>query len=210
MAASLALVVSAIAGVLGMFQSGFNLSCVNTPQPKIVCFLIDNFKTRYHLTLTEEDAVVHFTAIISIYLVGSIIGGLAGGWLADRYGRQRVLYVVQAFNILGGLCQALTQPISSYEILLAGRLIIGITGGILTTVVPVYLAEISPVNIRGLLGALNNLTLIIGAVAGMVTGINHVMGTAELWHWSLGLNVPLGASTRLSLPSAQSLPSTWC
>ena len=61
---------------------------------------------------------------------------------------------------------------------IAGRLIIGITGGILTTVVPVYLAEISPVNIRGLLGALNNLTLIIGAVVGMVTGINHVMGTS--------------------------------
>ena len=62
----------------------------------------------------------------------------------------------------------------------AGRLIIGVTGGILTTVVPVYLAEISPVNIRGLLGALNNLTLIIGAVAGMVTGINHVMGTGDV------------------------------
>ena len=101
MAGKLTLVISAIAGVLGMFQSGFNLSSVNTPHPQIKKFLIDNFKGRYGVKLTDDQAEVHYSAIISVYLVGSIIGGITGGWLADKYGRKKVLLVVQAFNILG-------------------------------------------------------------------------------------------------------------
>ena len=106
----LTLVISAIAGVLGMFQSGFNLSSVNTPHPHIIDFLVRNFKARYGVDLSDNEAEVHYSAIISVYLVGSIVGGISGGWLADRYGRKRVLCVVQAFNIIGMAFCPFTLP----------------------------------------------------------------------------------------------------
>ena len=108
--------------------------------------------------------------------------------------------------IIGGLCQALCQMVASYEILLGGRLIIGVTGGIMTTVVPIYMAEIAPARARGILGALNNLTLILGVVAGLTLGIQHLMGTRELWHWSLGLNVPMGAANAAFLAFSPESP----
>ena len=95
---------------------------------------------------------------------------------------------------------------ASYEILLGGRLIIGVTGGIMTTVVPIYMAEIAPARARGILGALNNLNLILGIVAGLTLGIRHLMGTSELWNWSLGLNVPMGAANAAFLAFSPESP----
>ena len=76
----------------------------------------------------------------------------------------------------------------------------------MTTVVPIYMAEIAPARARGILGALNNLTLILGVVAGLTIGIQHLMGTSELWNWSLGLNVPMGAANAAFLAFSPESP----
>ena len=54
----------------------------------------------------------------------------------------------------------LAKYIRSYEILLAGRFVSGIFCGIFSGLVPMYLNEIAPQNLRGLLGTSNQLFLV--------------------------------------------------
>ena len=41
---------------LSMFQFGYNLSSLNTPQTKVEQFLVDTFKQRYNVTLSQSDS----------------------------------------------------------------------------------------------------------------------------------------------------------
>ena len=64
-----------------LFKVGVSLQSLIVTIP----IIIKNFKERYGVVLSQDDAERHYSAIISIYLVGSLLGGISGGWLADRY-----------------------------------------------------------------------------------------------------------------------------
>lgn len=59
---------------------------------------------------------------------------------------------------------------SSYELLVIGRFIIGVACGLFTGLVPLYITEIAPVNIRGGLGTLNQLAVTFGILSSQVLG----------------------------------------
>lgn len=41
----------------------------------------------YNATLTIEDLEIVWASVVSIYLVGGVIGSLIGAWIADKWGR---------------------------------------------------------------------------------------------------------------------------
>ena len=57
----------------------------------------------------------------------------------------------------------------------------GIFSGLFLGVVPMYLSEIAPVNLRGLAGTLNQLFLVIGNLFANVSGLPQLFGTTNLW-----------------------------
>ena len=59
-------------------------------------------------------------------------------------------------GVLGGLTMALSRPTMAWEVLLVGRLVVGLTAGLNTVLVPVYVSEIAPLHLRGALGRLQH------------------------------------------------------
>lgn len=70
-----------------------------------------------------------WSAIVSIYLVGGSIGSLGGSWLADRVGRKGALVASGLLAIAAGLLFAACMAVNSVEMLVAGRLLIGLSSG---------------------------------------------------------------------------------
>ena len=79
--------------------------------------------------------------IVAAVLLGSVISSLFAGALADWIGRKYAM-------VLAGLLFALSIPIiamsDGYAALLLGRLLQGVSGGLIGVVIPLYLAECAP------------------------------------------------------------------
>ncbi|KAJ7295832.1 hypothetical protein O6H91_Y181800 [Diphasiastrum complanatum] len=81
----------------------------------------------------------------SLVLV-SIVGGIIAGLLADIIGRKKSMLVAAIIVIAGCITMGLAP---SFSVLLLGRLITGIGYGIPFVLVPLYIAEVSPTEVRG-------------------------------------------------------------
>lgn len=91
----------------------------------------------------DSDLQGGITASMS---AGSFVGALCAGPLADFFGRKIALQVASLIWIIGSVVTCSSQNVGH---LIAGRIINGLSVGIMSSQVPVYLSELSPKGIRG-------------------------------------------------------------
>ncbi|MBJ6764173.1 sugar porter family MFS transporter [Myxococcaceae bacterium JPH2] len=96
---------------------------------------------------------------VSSALVGSAVGAFFAGRLADHFGRTRVMAIASGLFILSALGSGLAFALWDLSI---WRLIGGLSVGIASVVVPAYIAEIAPAHLRGRLGSLQQLAIVVG------------------------------------------------
>ncbi|KAI0629434.1 general substrate transporter [Trametes polyzona] len=99
--------------------------------------------------------------------LGSLLGALTAGTLADKYSRRQSIFAACAVFCIGSALQCGAQ---SPNHLILGRGIGGLGVGALSMLSPLYMAEISPPEVRGSLMALEQFAIVIGAVLGFWTG----------------------------------------
>ncbi|RSL37933.1 hypothetical protein CEP53_015345, partial [Fusarium sp. AF-6] len=118
------------------------------------------------------------TAMITL---GAFIGAINQGWIADWISRKRSIMVSVVVFTIGS---ALQTSAVNYAMLVVGRFIGGIGIGQLSMVVPLYISEISPPEIRGTLLVFEELSI----VAGIVIAFYITYGTRYIsshWSWQL-------------------------
>lgn len=94
----------------------------------------------YHLLDSQQEWIV------SSMMVGAAVATLCSGVLAYRLGRKYSLLIAAASFCLGAIiCTCAVSP----EMLIVGRLILGVGLGVASYATPLYLSEITPKNIRG-------------------------------------------------------------
>jgi SP family xylose:H+ symportor-like MFS transporter len=101
----------------------------------------------------------------SCALVGCLVGSLAAGYFADRYGRRRVLLVA---GMLFAVSSALTGWSYSFAAFIVWRILGGTAIGLSSNVSPLYIAEISPAAIRGRLVSLNQFAIVVGILLAQI------------------------------------------
>ena len=107
----------------------------------------------FHLSSSQQGSVV------SILLIGAMIGALAAGKTCDGLGRKKAVTLFGLVFALGTLIAVVAQ---NYGTLLVARFVLGLAVGAASASVPVYLGEISPSNIRGRILSLNQLLITVG------------------------------------------------
>lgn len=117
----------------------------------------------------EDDTTASTKAALfsSMISVGAMAGALSAGKLADTLGRPRTLALAALPMIGGYVWLAFTRnPIEA----ILTRVVIGVGVGIGSVGTPVYINEVAPVEYRGVLGGLNQLTITIGIFAVYLAG----------------------------------------
>lgn len=84
--------------------------------------------------------------LTALLQLGAVIGAFNQGWIAERISRKYSITVAACIFIIGSVMQTAAFD---YALLVVGRLIAGIGVGMLSMVVPMYIAEVSPPEIRG-------------------------------------------------------------
>jgi major inositol transporter-like SP family MFS transporter len=123
--------------------------------------------------------------VVSILIFGAAIGALIGGRLADKYGRRHNILMLAGIFAVGTIGCVLSP---TWEVLACFRFILGLAVGGASATVPVYLAEVSPVETRGSVVTRNELMIVVGQFAAFVINaiIFNVWGQHDgVWRYML-------------------------
>jgi MFS transporter, SP family, xylose:H+ symportor len=137
------------------------------------------YEVYFHLTSAASVGWANSCA-----LVGCLLGSLAAGTLADRYGRRRIL---MASAVLFAISSVLTGWAWSFSAFIVFRILGGAAIGLSSNVSPLYIAEISPAAHRGRLVSLNQFAIVVGILL------------AQVVNWRLARPVPAGLPADLLL-----------
>ncbi|KAJ7000544.1 hypothetical protein NC653_011118 [Populus alba x Populus x berolinensis] len=122
--------------------------------------------------------------VVSTLLAGATVGSFTGGSLADKFGRTRTFQLDAIPLTIGALLCATAQSVHT---MIIGRLLAGIGIGISSAIVPLYISEISPTEIRGALGSINQLFICIGILLALVAGLP-LAGNPIWWRTMFGIS----------------------
>ncbi|KAL1291764.1 hypothetical protein HN51_060285 [Arachis hypogaea] len=123
--------------------------------------------------------------IVSTLLAGATVGSFTGGTLADKFGRTRTFQLDAIPLAIGAFLCATAQ---SVQTMIIGRLLAGIGIGVTSAIVPLYISEISPTEIRGALGSVNQLFICIGILLALVAGLP-LAGNPIWWRTMFGIAI---------------------
>lgn len=125
------------------------------------------------LPMSEELGLTTATegAVTSTLLIGAALGAVSIGRLSDAWGRRKTILLLAVLFLIGTLACVFAPALG---MLLMGRFVLGLAVGGASTVVPVFLAELAPYEIRGSLSGRNELMIVIGQLAAFV--VNAILG----------------------------------
>ena len=122
-------------------------------------------------------------------ILGCIPGAMFAGFLSDRLGRRKVLFLCAALYAVSGVLSAFPRTFAEF---LAARFISGLGIGASSMICPVYIAELAPAARRGRLGSMFQLGIVAGIfitlfINAMIQGFgDEAWNTARGWRWMMG------------------------
>jgi major inositol transporter-like SP family MFS transporter len=137
--------------------------------------------------MTADLGLTAFTEgfVVSILIFGAALGALVGGRLSDRHGRRQNILMLAGIFVVGTL-GCVFAP--TWQVLAVFRFILGLAVGGASVTVPVYLAEVAPVERRGSLVTRNEYLIVSGQFAAFVVNalIFNIWGEhADVWRYML-------------------------
>ncbi len=100
--------------------------------------------------------------VVSMILIGALVGSSIAGVCADRWGRKKTLGLTALLFLIGAFCSSMAPSLPS---LLFARGLQGIALGITSLATPLYLAEIAPAKSRGGYVSANQFAITVGILA---------------------------------------------
>ena len=79
--------------------------------------------------MTYEASTFMYAMAVSIFAIGGMCGGFIGGWVANKFGRKGGLLVNNIIGIIAATAMAFSKYVTSYELLILGRFLIGVNCG---------------------------------------------------------------------------------
>ncbi|XP_046564153.1 proton myo-inositol cotransporter-like [Haliotis rubra] len=133
-------------------------------------FLVDTYQLD---TLWQQLIATSNTA-------GCAFAPFLTGYPVQIFGRKKMILASNALVCIGAVISAAAP---TKEVVLVGRFVAGLGGGAISLVVPMYISECAPVDIRGSLGSLTQCLISVGVfLSSIVAGAFSGMG-AEAWRW---------------------------
>ncbi|KAF5904687.1 solute carrier family 2, facilitated glucose transporter member 1-like [Clarias magur] len=182
---TLQLMVAVGTAVIGSLQFGYNTGVINAPQAIIEEFYNETWFNRYSEHIPPNSLTSLWAVSVSIFSVGGIFGSFSVGLFVNRLGRRNSMLVANILAFVAAALMGFSKLAASWEMLIIGRLVVGLYSGLSTGFVPMYVGEIAPTALRGALGTLHQLGIVVGILMAQIFGLESIMGNATLWPFLL-------------------------
>uniref|UniRef100_A0A3Q2VQG4 Solute carrier family 2, facilitated glucose transporter member 5 n=1 Tax=Haplochromis burtoni TaxID=8153 RepID=A0A3Q2VQG4_HAPBU len=175
--------------VIGSLQFGYNTGVINAPQNIIESFYNETWSSRFSEPIPQTTLTALWSLSVAIFSVGGMFGSFSVGLFVNRFGRRNSMLMANVLAFISAIFMGFSKLAASFEMLVIGRLIVGVYSGLSTGFVPMYIEEISPTSLRGALGTLHQLGVVIGILMAQIFGLESIMGNASLWPLLLGFTL---------------------
>ncbi|KAL7517563.1 hypothetical protein ACHAWX_002479 [Stephanocyclus meneghinianus] len=148
------------------FIYGYNISVMNSPEPYVF----------------PGHSTGEWSMAVAAFCVGGPFGSVLGGQWADSRGRRGALLIITWLFVFGGFIQACAPTLN---VVILARAIIGLASGASSVLVPLYLGEMAPPNLRGVIGTMTQFALVIGIF--FVDLVGFLFANADQWRYMFAL-----------------------
>ncbi|XP_016957571.1 solute carrier family 2, facilitated glucose transporter member 3 isoform X2 [Drosophila biarmipes] len=158
--------------------------------PHLRSWIMESALTRYSSRLGESQVTIMMSAVVSIFLIGGMLGAPFAPIFSARLGRRGILMLSGTLILVSCICQLFCRMANSIEMLLLGRLIGGLAAALIYATQPMYFVELAPAELSGSVG---------------VISFDFVLGTEKLWPYALagsGIFVILGLAPIFWFPES--------
>ena len=146
--------------------------------------VIGGAKPFYELYFGISDSPLMQGVAMSTALVGCLVGAMVAGSAADRYGRKPLLMLSAVLFTVSAIATGLFDDFTLFNM---ARIIGGVGIGVASALAPMYIAEVSPAEIRGRMVSLNQMTIVLGILAAQIVNMLLARDTtvAESQAWNI-------------------------
>ncbi|XP_061109830.1 solute carrier family 2, facilitated glucose transporter member 3-like [Conger conger] len=167
--------------VIGSLQFGYNTGVINAPEQKLLAFFNKTWVERYKEPISQGVSTTIWSFSVAVFSVGGMAGSFSVGIMADTFGRRKSMMLANILALIGAALMGFSLLCKSFEMVIAGRLVIGLFCGLCTGLTPMYVGEVAPTDLRGAFGTLHQLGVVIGILVAQIFGLEALLGTDELW-----------------------------
>jgi len=164
------------AAALGGFLFGFDTAVIN------------GAVTALQRTFNISSAMTGFA--VSSALLGSALGAFMAGPIADRLGRTKTMIIASVMFTLSAIGSGI--PFGIWDFMF-WRALGGVAVGIASVIAPAYIAEVAPAHLRGRLGSLQQLAIVVGIFMALLCNYFIALGAGGQPKGRFGLESRLGA-----------------
>lgn len=162
--------------------------------------VIGGAKPFYELFFGIVDSPLMQGVAMTTALVGCLVGAMVAGAAADRYGRKPLLMVAAVLFTVSAIATGLFNDFALFNV---ARFVGGVGIGVASALAPMYIAEVSPAEIRGRMVSLNQMAIVLGILGAQVVNMLLARDTAvaesQAWNVEWGWRWMFWAET---LPAA--------
>ena len=162
--------------------------------------VIGGAKPFYEQFFGISDSPILQGVAMTTALVGCLVGAMVAGALADRYGRKPLLTTAAVLFTISAIGTGLFDDFTLFNI---ARFVGGVGIGVASALSPMYIAEVSPKDIRGRMVSLNQMTIVLGILAAQVVNMllarDTIVAESQAWNVEWGWRWMFWAET---LPAA--------
>ena len=150
--------------------------------------VIGGAKPFYELYFGIGDSPLMQGVAMTTALVGCLAGAMVAGAAADKYGRKPLLTVAAVLFTVSAIATGMFNDFTLFNV---ARFVGGIGIGVASALSPVYIAEVSPKEIRGRMVSMNQMAIVIGILAAQIvnmllakdTGVAESQAWNREWGW---------------------------
>jgi SHS family sialic acid transporter-like MFS transporter len=156
------------------------------------------------LLKTSENGIIgHWMGqFAALFLIGAAIGGIVFGWMGDKFGRIKSMAIsISMYSLFTGCWYFATQPWHIGLFLFLGAIGMGGQWSLAVSLVMEVWPEKNRPFLAGIIGAANNLGLVLIAVIGFLIPI-----TVDSWRWTALCGLSRKNGKNLLITSGQSIP----
>ena len=135
---------------------------------------------------------------VSSALLGSALGAFFAGPLADRQGRIKTMVIASVLFTLSAIGSGIAFGIWDF---IFWRALGGIAVGMASVIAPAYIAEVAPAHLRGRLGSLQQMAIVVGIFIALLSDYFIALGAggsaeapfwfgASAWRWMFWSEIP--------------------
>ena len=162
--------------------------------------VIGGAKPFYELYFGISDSPLMQGVAMTTALIGCLAGAMVAGAAADKYGRKPLLMMSAVLFTVSAIGTGLFNDFTLFNI---ARFIGGVGIGVASALAPMYIAEVSPTEIRGRMVSLNQMTIVLGILAAQIVNMllarDTSVATEQAWNLEWGWRWMFWAET---LPAA--------